>query len=456
MTKSVQIDKSDPMSALESSRDVLLREEVVYDLSACVFATEDLDFVISGEISSPDRYNDFGLNRKKWNEMGTTYKLGTVRFPSQDTSSVDHDYDSPYTVDSVGSAVKGVAKNYVALAPYFAKRVSDKLIPLSTNEYLRRREEEEGGSVDHLVLHRAGALLSTNVSREDSPIALGFSSMQLTELVSYVEAAFQVQLPVTLFFDLPTFGDVIDYIEAEISRSEYTVKSMFKCVTYKNGEVKPTSSTKDTQLWCMPPILGSGVYGRLSKQLPDGYVMTEVVSLALYANKMDAPPPFEELVDGFVSTIREHQPAGPYSVCGYSFGATLAHAVSRKLHNVNNLVLLDGLAPGTVVKDHIRWTQSEKVNTYLNKQIAEIANLQTFKSPAVNIALVCAGDTSFFDNAEMADQESLGWKEIEPSLEMHVIDAANHLTIMSQPHVTKVADAVLPLLLSSTGRLTSV
>ena len=64
--------------------------------------------------------------------------------------------------------------------------------------------------------------------------------MQRLELVTYMETVFEIELPATLLFDLPSFGDVNEYIESEINDNEYTLEDMIKCVSFSGDEVLPT------------------------------------------------------------------------------------------------------------------------------------------------------------------------------------------------------------------------
>jgi thioesterase domain-containing protein len=111
--------------------------------------------------------------------------------------------------------------------------------------------------------------------------------------------------------------------------------------------VLPLRSGGDgTPLFCLHPAAGIGwVYSGLLRHLDDG---RPIYGLQARGFRAAGPPvgSVPELVEDCVRRIRAIQPAGPYHLLGWSFGACVAHAVAAALQaggdEVGLLALLDG------------------------------------------------------------------------------------------------------------------
>jgi thioesterase domain-containing protein len=95
---------------------------------------------------------------------------------------------------------------------------------------------------------------------------------------------------------------------------------------------------------------GLGLYYlTLARGLPDSIPL-----YALTARGVLGSEPFfaslDEMADAYTAAIRSVQPAGPYRLLGYSFGAVVAHAVALRLEQagetVQILISVDGPVPG--------------------------------------------------------------------------------------------------------------
>lgn len=95
-----------------------------------------------------------------------------------------------------------------------------------------------------------------------------------------------------------------------------------------------------------PPAIGiswcyGGLVGHLDQDLP-----VYGLQARQYSDPAAAPADFAGLVDDYVGQIRSIQPHGPYSLLGWSFGGTAAHAVAVRLQQqgeqVAFLASLDG------------------------------------------------------------------------------------------------------------------
>lgn len=126
-------------------------------------------------------------------------------------------------------------------------------------------------------------------------------------------------------------------------------------VTLKEGKGRP--------LFCFHAIDGSV----FSYQGLAEYLATDrpIIGIQFPAN-ITGPLSWDKAVDLYASAIRDYQPEGPYTFAGFSFGATIAHAVSARLNQqrdtatspvVDLLVVLDayparaGLTPPPIPDD---------------------------------------------------------------------------------------------------------
>ena len=126
-------------------------------------------------------------------------------------------------------------------------------------------------------------------------------------------------------------------------------------VTLKEGKGRP--------LFCFHAIDGSV----FSYQGLAEYLTTDrpVIGIQFPAN-ITGPISWDKAVDLYASAIRDYQPEGPYTFVGFSFGATIAHAVSARLSQqrstatgsvVDLLVVLDayparaGMTPPPIPDD---------------------------------------------------------------------------------------------------------
>ncbi len=105
-------------------------------------------------------------------------------------------------------------------------------------------------------------------------------------------------------------------------------------------------------LFMLPPILGEGYYtyrhlaAQLGKQLKCNVYGLSDPSIF---DENHLPKSLEEATLRYLKKIKEIQPIGPYEILGYSFGATLAEEVAKKLEEqgekISKLHLLDGFPP---------------------------------------------------------------------------------------------------------------
>lgn len=187
------------------------------------------------------------------------------------------------------------------------------------------------------------------IGLDDSFIELGGDSLLATRLVSRCTEAFHVPLSADLLFRYQTarlLGEAI------LAHRQPGRKDLADNLIPLGG------ARTGRPVFFVPPLYGNSwvfqplfehvtwtrpAYGCRPPELDDGRALD-----------------IGEMVEYYVAVIRAAQPRGPYSIVGYSFGASVAFEVACRLaavgEDVRHLVLLDGELPA----GHSRWTSIVK------------------------------------------------------------------------------------------------
>ncbi|QFZ21617.1 non-ribosomal peptide synthetase [Saccharothrix syringae] len=171
------------------------------------------------------------------------------------------------------------------------------------------------------------------VGVDDGFFDLGGHSLLATRLVARIGAELGVRLGVRAVFEAPTVAAMAERVGGGGGGDSLAV-----LLPLRDSGTRPP-------LFCVHPAAGVGwVYAGLLRHLPDRPVH------ALQArglSRPDARPAnFDEVVKDYLEQVRSVQPAGPYHLLGWSFGANAAHAMAAALRaegeEVALLALLDG------------------------------------------------------------------------------------------------------------------
>ena len=166
------------------------------------------------------------------------------------------------------------------------------------------------------------------VGIDDSFFALGGHSLLTLRLVDRIHEELGVRIGVRTLFEAPTVAELAGQLGARPPDDAALERVL---PLRRAGSLPP--------LVCLPPATGLGwSYAGLLRGLDP-----ERPVYALQA-AWDAPLPasVDALARDYAALVREIQPAGPWLVAGWSFGALLAHAVACRLRDVALLVLVDG------------------------------------------------------------------------------------------------------------------
>ncbi|WP_436959284.1 amino acid adenylation domain-containing protein [Streptomyces sp. SudanB182_2057] len=177
-------------------------------------------------------------------------------------------------------------------------------------------------------------LRQERVSIRDNFFAAGGHSLTAVNLVGRINRELGSSLPLQVLFDAPTIAELARRVDREPS-TELT-----RLVRLRAGDgVRP--------VFCWP---GLGGYP-MSLRLLAGRLELDRPFLGVQAhgiNPGEVPyPTFEEMVAHDIELVRKVQPAGPYTLWGYSFGSRVAFEVAHQLESagerVEELILI---APG--------------------------------------------------------------------------------------------------------------
>jgi thioesterase domain-containing protein/acyl carrier protein len=174
------------------------------------------------------------------------------------------------------------------------------------------------------------------VGRHDDFFALGGHSLLAIRLISEIDQAFGVRLPVGAVFLRPTLSELAE----AVGDSRLAEEAAALVPLQPEGQ--------DPPLFLLPGAIGSVLYLQpLAEALGEGRPV-----LALPTPGLDGRPTLEsmtELAAHHLRTLRRWQPRGPYFLAGHSSGGRVAFELARQLERqgetVACVVILDTTAP---------------------------------------------------------------------------------------------------------------
>ena len=189
-------------------------------------------------------------------------------------------------------------------------------------------------------------------SIHDNFFLIGGHSLLAVGVVSKIEDEVGRRLPISVLFERPTISEIAEKL-AETRKNQKVADAIYMS---RDGEGLP--------LFILPGVVG------------DVVVSSDIIS-GLDCPIIGLQPNFErddfqlfrdlrETAGHFADLILKHQPIGPYSLFGFSFGGYLAHQVAIELtkrgEDVERLIILDS-GPGfrgqkrQLTRSVLRWAR---------------------------------------------------------------------------------------------------
>lgn len=255
---------------------------------------------------------------------------------------------------------EGTAPGATELRAYLAARLPDHLVPaavvpLDTLPYTANgkldrsalpapADEPDRGSAPSSPHEATLCRLFGEVLGRSGPVGadagffdLGGHSLLAIRLMSRIETHFGTRIGVTTLFEAPTPAA----LASRLLSGSPADRAPSVLLPLRTDGTRPP-------LFCVHPAAGVGsVYAGLLPHLPDRPVYGLQARTLVTADR--APATIGEMANDYLFEIRAVQPAGPYHLLGWSFGAAVAHAMAATLRaggeEVALLAMMDGYPP---------------------------------------------------------------------------------------------------------------
>ena len=204
-------------------------------------------------------------------------------------------------------------------------------------------------------------LKATGIGIHDDFFKLGGDSLLAVSIFVNIEDEFGLQLPLSALIESPTIAKLSGLIEA----GKTGPSSKYLVPIQSNGTQRP--------LFCMHAAGGNVLFYRdLASELGDDQPVFGLQARGVADKQETAHECVEEMAREYLAEIRSVQPAGPYRLCGSSFGGLVAFEAARQLRksgeDVEILALFDTYAPG-----------------YLKQNAAKMSGLGNMLQRTINI-----------------------------------------------------------------------
>ncbi|ARV58502.1 non-ribosomal peptide synthetase [Nostocales cyanobacterium HT-58-2] len=213
------------------------------------------------------------------------------------------------------------------------------------------------------------------VSIHDNFFDIGGHSLLAVHLFAQIEQKFGKKLPLASLFQSGTVETLAMMLR---SGEEKAVGHYVLIDAGEDTSTNPWSSLVKIQpkgskppLFCIHPLGGEILcYRPLARHLGSDQPVYGLQPLGLDGKQ----PPLtrvEDMATHYIREIQTIQPNGPYFICGYSFGGTVAFEMAQQLHSQGEklglLVMLDTCRPGSEKRSPWFMRVFEHINNFLQE-----------------------------------------------------------------------------------------
>ncbi|MGW1720315.1 amino acid adenylation domain-containing protein [Streptomyces sp. NPDC002156] len=174
---------------------------------------------------------------------------------------------------------------------------------------------------------------------------LGGHSLAAMRLASQMNRAFPVNIAMRDVITASTIGELSAVVDKKTQPGADAEVDITAIAT------RFTQSLNGRTLFCAHPKFGaSSMYSELSGYLPDGVGLVGIDDPAIIGLEVEFDD-LDDLASTYADVIQGLQPAGPYELLGWSYGAHIMFAVARQLlsrgEHVGPLVIVDAMPAGS-------------------------------------------------------------------------------------------------------------
>jgi thioesterase domain-containing protein len=166
----------------------------------------------------------------------------------------------------------------------------------------------------------------------------------------------------------------------------------------------------------------------------------------------------EAIAAHFIRELKQARPEGPYLLCGYSFGGIVAYEMAQQLRkdgdDVPMLVVFDTYAPhlhAAAVASDRKFYEPVKNAVYRGLIARNLARGKVLSPRLRHFHIIDTydravmayrpapmdGPLTVFKARESWGAEDMGWKELAPDVDVHVLPG-DHYSMIKEPHVKEL------------------
>ncbi|WP_165956656.1 non-ribosomal peptide synthetase [Kribbella antibiotica] len=284
---------------------------------------------------------------------------------------------------------------------------------------------------------------------------LGGHSLAAMRLASQMNRTFPVNIAMRDVITASTIGELSSVVDQKLQPDTDPAVGITAIAT------RLVPSLNGRTVFCAHPKFGASfMYAELSPYLPDGVGLVGIDDPAMAGLEIEFDD-LDDLASTYADVIQGLQPAGPYELLGWSYGAHVMFAVARRLlargERVGSLVIVDAIPagaentterlarPGSAesMRDEMRKAFGEEAFGELLADAKQLKAVETAgrrcdvmtSAPTQGIldveALVIASSATHEPRvAEVGREDSLGWVSHLTNFTFFVAEDEDHQSIL--------------------------